>query len=46
MYTLIVNIIQGKISGMDEKYNTIGHYEGILYTQYIDMLKEVKKVVR
>ena len=44
LYTLIVNIIQGKISGMDEKYNTIGHYEGILYTQYIDMLKEVKKL--
>ena len=44
LYTLIVNIIQGKISGMDEKYNTIGHYEGILYTQYIDMHKEVKKL--
>ena len=41
LYTLIMNIIQGKVMGMNRKYMTHGHYDGIMYTLYVDMLKEI-----
>lgn len=39
LYTLILNIVQGKIMGSYEKYTTNGHYEGIMYTLYAEMIK-------
>lgn len=42
LHTLIINIIQGKISGIYDKYHTNGHYEGIIYTQYSNMIKNIK----
>ena len=44
LYTLIMNIIQGKVSGICGKYHTNGHYEGILCTQYSELLKGIKQI--
>lgn len=42
--TLIINIIQGRISGMNSEYHTNGHYEGIICTQYDELTKGIKKI--
>lgn len=39
-----MNIIKGQIEGMYGKYRTSGHYDGIMYTLYIDMLKEITQM--
>ena len=44
LYTLIMNIIQEKVSGIRGKYHTDGHYEGILCTQYSELLKGIKQI--
>ena len=44
LYTLIMNIIKGQIGGMYGKYRTSGHYDGIMYTLYTDMLKEITPI--
>lgn len=44
LYTLIMNIIKGQIGGMYGKYRTSGHYDGIMYTLYTDMLKEIPQI--
>lgn len=44
LYTLIMNIIKGQIGGMYGKYRTSGHYDGIMYTLYTDMLDEIKQI--
>ncbi len=41
LYTLIMNIIQGEVMGMDGIYMTHGHYDGIMYTLYVDMVNEI-----
>lgn len=41
LYTLIMDIIKGRIEGVYGKYRTSGHYDGIMYTLYTDMLKEI-----
>lgn len=44
LYTLIMNLIQGKIMGMNREFLTSGHYEGILYSLYMDMVSEISKL--
>lgn len=44
LYTLIMNIIKGKIEGTYGKYQTSGHYDGIMYTLHTDMLKEITQI--
>lgn len=44
LYTLIMNIIQGRISGINSKYYTNGHYEGIICTQYDELIKGIKRI--
>nr|WP_314502915.1 hypothetical protein [uncultured Lachnoanaerobaculum sp.] len=44
LYTLIMNIIQGKVSGINAKYHTKGHYEGIICTQYSELIKGIKRI--
>lgn len=44
LYTLIMNIIQGRISGINSKYHTNGHYEGIICTQYDELIKGIKRI--
>lgn len=44
LYTLIMNIIQGKVMGMYGKYMTHGHYDGIMCTLYMDMVNEITKL--
>lgn len=44
LYTLIMNIIQEKVSGIRGKYHTDGHYEGIICTQYSELLKGIKQI--
>ena len=39
-----MNIIKGQIGGMYGKYRTSGHYDGIMYTLYTDMLKEITPI--
>jgi len=39
-----MNIIKGQIGGMYGKYRTSGHYDGIMYTLYTDMLKEITQI--
>lgn len=44
LYTLIMNIIKEQIGGMYGKYQTSGHYDGIMYKLYTDMLKEITQI--
>lgn len=44
LYTIIINLIQGEIMGIYGKYLTEGHYNGILYTMYNDMEKEIVRL--
>lgn len=44
LYTLIMNIIQGKVMGMNGKFMTPGHYDGIMYSLYSDMVNEITKL--
>lgn len=44
LYTLIMSIIKGQIWGMYGKYRTSGHYDGIMYSLYIDMIKEITQI--
>lgn len=44
LYTLIMNIIKGQIEGMYGKYRTSGHYDGIMYSLYTDMIKEITQI--
>lgn len=34
LYTIVLALIEERISGIDRKYHTIGHYEGILLSYY------------
>lgn len=44
LYTLIMSIIKEQIGGMYGKYQTFGHYDGIMYKLYTDMLKEITQI--
>lgn len=44
LYTLVMDIIREQIEGVYGKYRTSGHYNGILYTMYTDMLKEITQI--
>ena len=44
LYTLIMNIIKRQIEGMYGKYRTSGHYDGIMYSLYTDMIKEITQI--
>ena len=44
LYTLIMNIIKGQISGMSKEYTTPGHYDGIMHALYADMNKEITQL--
>lgn len=44
LYTLVVNILQGEISGMYGKYRTQGHYDGIMYMLYQNMENEITQL--
>lgn len=44
LYTLIMNIIQEKIMGIDKKYMTQGHYIGIMNTLHNNMINEIKVI--
>lgn len=44
LYTLVMNIIKGKIGGMYGKYRTSGHYDGIMNTLYENMCKEITQI--
>ena len=41
LYTLILNIVQNRIMGLPNFYLNQGFKEGIFYTQYIKMTKEI-----
>lgn len=41
LYSIIMNTIQEKIKGISTKYMTTGHYEGIIYSLYMEMINEL-----
>lgn len=44
LYTLVMNIIKGKIGGMYGKYRTSGYYDGIMNILYENMCKEITQL--
>lgn len=41
LYTIIMNTILEQIMGISTKYMTTGHFEGIIYSWYTEMLNEI-----
>lgn len=44
LYTLILNIVQERVMDINKKYNTEGHYEGIICTQHSEMVRSITRL--
>ena len=44
LYTIIMNTILDQIKGISTKYMTTGHYEGIIYSLYTEMINEITQL--